>query len=750
MRIGVDVREFKKDAYTGLRTILRNFLAHVEKFGEHKFVFFGNQYTDLSSLPDFGKQIVLAEVNTFFWDQFQLPLSLRKEGIDVFFSPYIKTPLWRVCPYVSAVCDVIPLTVSKFRGIKALLAKANFFLYAFICSRRSVKVITLSKDARDKVSKIFDIDLSRLKVVYPSVEVPESFAGGGTKAADFMAKYDLGKPYLLYVGNFKPHKNLHNLIAAFDLLPEGVKNSYRLILLGGSAEREKGLRRVIAERGLSGKVIPVRNIDHEDVYTFIKNAAAFIFPSLSEGFGIPPVEAMALGVPVAASRLAPMTEVLGNAAIFFDPLNAEDISRSILKLLNEKDLREQCVSKGKERASLFNAKKMSQAMLNVIENAGKEKTLCISSEFPPVIGGISTHVYNLWSRLPREEIVVLTAKETNAGFYPDETLNVVRETYPLGGGIGSRIARTLLVVKHVWRQNCLLNIRRNHCAQVISAGLAGFIIKKLKGTPYVVYTYSADILEFSKNFLTRWIMKKVLAGSEHIIANSVFTKTLVNGYKLAAREKIIVSTPGVDTDRYNPGKGPSDIKERYGIPEGHKVILSVSRLAVRKGHDNVIKALPDILRSYPDVVYLVVGEGNRRAELETLVRKKGLERNVIFAGEMPPEELVFFYNACDIFIMVPCYMRGAGDVEGFGIVFLEANACGKPVIAGNSGGVPEAVIDGRTGLLVDPEDVGQIRDAVLRLLMDERYAGELGKNGLRRACNEFNWNSRAEELKKYV
>ena len=229
MLIGIDVREFKKGVYTGLRTILGDFLENV-RTKECEFTFFCNQHTDLEDLPTFGKKVILQEDNTLFWDQFQLPWHLRKNKIDVFFSPYVKTPLWRVCPYVNAICDVIPLKYSKYSGVKAFLDKIYFFLCSFLYGYRSVKVLTLSYDAKSKISKILRISPEKLNVVYPSVKA-DSMAGkiesGGDK---LLSEIGQNKPYFLYVGNFKQHKNLKNLISDFEVLPQEVKNSHNLMI----------------------------------------------------------------------------------------------------------------------------------------------------------------------------------------------------------------------------------------------------------------------------------------------------------------------------------------------------------------------------------------------------------------------------------------------------------------------------------------------------------------------------------------
>jgi len=236
VRIGIDVREFCIDKHTGIRFILENFIAHARIMRKHEFVLFGNQFTDFHSLAGKHKEVILPEKNTILWDQFQLPRALKKEKVDIFYSPYIKTPFLRVCPYVNTICDILPLSIPKHRGLKAFLEKIYFYVYSYLCGRRSVNVVTLSEDARKKVARIFRISPKKLKVVYPPVDIPKE----GRKTKEWESKivdeYDLFRPYFLYLGNFKKHKNLLNLIAAYDVLSDEVKNDYKLMLVGGSPE----------------------------------------------------------------------------------------------------------------------------------------------------------------------------------------------------------------------------------------------------------------------------------------------------------------------------------------------------------------------------------------------------------------------------------------------------------------------------------------------------------------------------------
>jgi len=174
------------------------------------------------------------------------------------------------------------------------------------------------------------------------------------------------------------------------------------------------------------------------------------------------------------------------------------------------------------------------------------------------------------------------------------------------------------------------------------------------------------------------------------------------------------------------------------------VILTVGNLVERKGHDVVLKSLPKVLKEVPNTVYLIVGDGEQKQNLKELVDELGLGEQVIFTGRVPEKELPQYYNACDVFIM-PSREIGS-DIEGFGIVFLEAGACSKPVIGGRSGGIIDAVEDGVSGILVDPTNVDEISQTLITLLTDDELARRLGRQGRKRVEEDFDQLAMAKKL----
>jgi phosphatidylinositol alpha-1,6-mannosyltransferase len=176
------------------------------------------------------------------------------------------------------------------------------------------------------------------------------------------------------------------------------------------------------------------------------------------------------------------------------------------------------------------------------------------------------------------------------------------------------------------------------------------------------------------------------------------------------------------------------------------VILTTGNLVARKGHDMVLRALARLDTEIANVTYLVVGDGPARSDLESLATALGVRDRVVFAGRALDADLPALYALADVFVMASRERRDENDVEGFGIVYLEAAACGKPVIGGRSGGIPEAVVDGVTGLLVDPSDPDDIAKTLASVLADSELAARLGLQGHARVVRDFTWARAADRM----
>jgi len=274
-------------------------------------------------------------------------------------------------------------------------------------------------------------------------------------------------------------------------------------------------------------------------------------------------------------------------------------------------------------------------------------------------------------------------------------------------------------------------------------GLVPALLSPVLGLQVIVAAHGNDVIK-KKSAYRRWLFRHTYNRSRAAVAVSRYTaQALIDSGVQPSR--VVFIPNGVDTDRFQPRKRSAGLIERYGL-QGCKVLLTLARLVPRKGQDQVIAALPAISREVPRVVYLIAGRGRDESRLRDLARSLGVEDRVIFAGFVDPEELVDHYNLADVYLMPSREIADTGSVEGFGITFLEANACGIPVIGGRSGGIPDAIVDGQTGLLVDPLDQEQIAEAIIRLLTDEGLARRLGAQGRRRVLRELRWQQIAQRF----
>lgn len=272
------------------------------------------------------------------------------------------------------------------------------------------------------------------------------------------------------------------------------------------------------------------------------------------------------------------------------------------------------------------------------------------------------------------------------------------------------------------------------------------------GPPYVIYVHGLDLLkEERKTRRSRWRYRAgrwVLGGAAAIIANSRDTadraRRLLHHLQLDDHAVCVIH-PGTDPEQFQPGAKEEAWRRRLDLGDA-PVVLTVGRLVPRKGMDTVMQALPTLLEQHPDIVYLIAGTGPDRARLEGLANALRVNPYVRFLGHVAEPELPSLYAAADIFALVSREEPNGADVEGFGIVFCEAGAAAIPVVGGRSGGVPDAVREGETGLLVDAASSAAVAAALGRLLDDSALRARLGQGGRRAVEEYYNWERMAREV----
>ncbi|GAA4603337.1 glycosyltransferase family 4 protein [Actinoallomurus liliacearum] len=362
-------------------------------------------------------------------------------------------------------------------------------------------------------------------------------------------------------------------------------------------------------------------------------------------------------------------------------------------------------------------------------------TLIVTNDFPPRQGGIETFVHAMATRLPDDVVVYTSHEDGDTAFDAALPFPVVRDR-----------SRTLLPTRRVARK--AVELARTHgCDRVWFGAAAPLALMapalRRGGVERIVATTHGHEIWWAKVPGTRRLMRRIGDGVDVVTYLGPYTRSRIEP-ALGPSPRLSRLVPGVDADVFRPDAAAAERVRADLRLYGRPVILCVARLVSRKGVDMLIRALPLVRRQVPEAALLVVGDGPDQDRLRSLARRHA-DGSVYFAGGTPHAATPPYYAAADVFAM-PCRTRLGGlEAEGLGIVFLEAAASGLPVIAGDSGGAPDAVLDGRTGRLVDPTETAAIAEALTTTLLDpERAAmGAAGREWVRQA---WSWNTSARHL----
>jgi len=366
------------------------------------------------------------------------------------------------------------------------------------------------------------------------------------------------------------------------------------------------------------------------------------------------------------------------------------------------------------------------------------KLLIVTNDFPPKVGGINNYVAHLARRFPPGEVTVFASDwpgspEHDSAFPQKVVRWSSRSMYPTPA-VRDQVEQLV----------------RSERADIVLFGAAAPLammgpgILRRTGVPYAAFTHGVEIWA-GQVPVTRSVLSSVGRHAALLFGVSNWTTDLLRA-AVGPEPRIELLPPGVDDALFNTSVSDALVRERHVLGDG-PVVCCVSRLTLRKGQDKVIRALPWILMDYPDVRFLVVGTGPDVERLQALTHRKRVVDNVVFAGEVPDRELPSYFRAGDVFAM-PCRTRKWGlEVEAFGAVFLQASAVGRPCVAGDSGGAPEAVLHGETGLVVDGNEVDEVAEAILAILDDPERASKMGAAGADRVQREFTWDAVAGRLR---
>ena len=364
------------------------------------------------------------------------------------------------------------------------------------------------------------------------------------------------------------------------------------------------------------------------------------------------------------------------------------------------------------------------------------KHLLVTNDFPPKIGGIQSLLWEWWRRIPADSFAVLTSPyEGSAAFDAEQPFRIERTKEPV-------------LLPHPWMVRRINAMADEFGADfvVLDPALPLGLVGPSLNRPYMVVLHGAEVTVPGRLPVSQQVLGHVLRRASHVIAAGHYPAR--EGFHAAGREvPTTVVPPGVDTTRFVPidDARRRDVRTRWGFGVDDEIVLGVSRLVPRKGFDTVIRAVAMLAPQRPRLRLVIGSTGRDEKRLRELANSLGAP--VTFLGRVPHEDLPDLYACADIFSMM-CRNRWAGlEQEGFGIVFVEAAACGVPQIAGESGGAAEAVEDGRTGfVLKDPEDAAALAGRIEQILDDDSLRSAMKSQARRRAVDEFDYDVLAARL----
>jgi phosphatidylinositol alpha-1,6-mannosyltransferase len=381
-----------------------------------------------------------------------------------------------------------------------------------------------------------------------------------------------------------------------------------------------------------------------------------------------------------------------------------------------------------------------------LERAVSNPVLFVTNDFGPRAGGIETFIIGLIQRRPYGQTIVYTSAQKNSEQYDADWLlkygvQVIRDR----STILLPTPRVAFSLRRIIQREGITTAAFGAAAPL---GLLSASMKRAGVVRTVALTHGHEVW-WAKVFPFNLLLRRIGSTVDVLTYLGEFTRNAISkALNSAARKSMVKIAPGIDVDHFQPTDA-SELRKELGLKD-KKVIVSVGRLVHRKGQDHLIESMPGILKSVPEAHLLLVGEGPYRDHLQELVQKYELQDSVTFIGRIQYEELPIYLCAGDIFAM-PSRSRLMGlEVEGLGIVYLEASSCGLPVLAGNSGGAPDAVVQSQTGVVVNGTDNQKIAAAAVALLSDIETSQKMGTVGRQWIIDNWRWEIWSKDFEKVL
>ena len=376
MRIAIDIRKINQFGIgTYIWNLIRN-LGAVDTSNDYRLIGSDRNFQELGPLPPNFKQLPQPEEDALWRDHFVVPMALRKHKVDIFHVTHHESPIAVPARLVVTIHDCVHIlfpqeNLSRFRKYQRYLRTKRVV-------NRADKVIAVSDSTKDDLINIFNVTPSKISVIHNALDDRFTLTTAAEDPAQVLERYQLKDPFILYSGRIRPHKNLHRLIEAFAVLKNELGNTgplrnLKLIIIGDELSQHQYLRLTVIRSGVQQDVRFFGFVPHPVLRVFYQSAAMFAFPSLYEGFGLPPLEAMANRTAVLASNTSSLPEVLEDAALLVNPENVFEIARGMKTILMDEAVRQRLIEKGIRQVTKFSWQTAAKRVVETYEQAMREK-----------------------------------------------------------------------------------------------------------------------------------------------------------------------------------------------------------------------------------------------------------------------------------------------------------------------------------------------------------------------------------------
>lgn len=746
MKIGINAKVLSGEAIKGMGIYLANLLDSISRFdGENNYIlYYDSRQNPNSPCLKLNEKFISKGISVkkgdrfYFWEQLSLHNAIIKDRINILHCPSNTMPFFSTKPTVVTVHDTIAQEMPK----KRIWDRFYFNWFQLRALRKAVKIITPSAYSKNKIIKVMKIPGHKIEIIPNGISSSFRILEDRSLIEKTLKRLNVARPYILNVGGESPWKNVSRLIEAYALLVKEHNIKEQLVITG---IRKKsildGHLKETEKLKLSNKVKILGYVDESNLVALYNGAEMFVYPSLMEGFGLPPLEAMACRTPVAASNATSIPEIVGDAALLFNGKDVEQMAEKIYTLLIDENLKSKLRKKGLEHVKKYSWDETARKTLMVYAEAAGMTNNILYYETGSGFGGSTNAVANLINRVNRNKFTpVLAIKHYGPMLGGLERCDVIKLkdyhrlskdlntlVYTFFNGLMEIITLYRLIKK---RKIALVHINVNPMSALPAA-----IASKMAGVPCICHLRQTRSLIKREKGLVSCVDKFIVLNKK---AYDIYKRDILE-------EKLVLVHDGVNLEEFsNVTRG---IFRKEMNLNSSQVIGLVGRIVKGKGQKEFILAAKEVLKTKPGAKFVITGDaaGEKDGyfeEVMELVKKEGMSEKVAFTGWRKDIKSVI----ADFDILI---QASTTFPEGFGLTLIEAMALGKPVIATDIPGPSDIIRSGETGFLIPPGDVHAMAEKIEYLLNNPAVCmktGEAGRIDVKKRFDIKNTVSQVESI----